>query len=153
MEVASELGHPAVAALEDDLLDIAKDAIHEDRVKQMVGFMVRVVLEEEGFIVDKSDVKIGSVPFFKGTRYKRPGWKRTYVYRWSDDPRELCLTRKKSTDSLPPAGKKGHWVYWSTFTTKIRAVIVFGVTQSEILEAIERDGFARHRQKRVLSVR
>src|SRR5271155_3682537 len=83
MEVASDLGSPAVAGIEERLLKEFGDKVLPDRVKQMIGHMVRQIMEHEGFVVDQNDVKMGSVPFSKGTRYKRPEWYTLHVFRSS----------------------------------------------------------------------
>src|ERR1700730_7296491 len=80
MEVASDLGSPAVAGIEEKLLEKFREKVLPDRTKQMIGHMVQKIMEDRGFVVDQSDVKIGSVPFSKGTRYKLPEWFPLHVF-------------------------------------------------------------------------
>lgn len=110
MEVASDLGQPAVAGIEEALLDEFGEDVLPDRVKQMIGHMVRQAMEREGFIVDQSDVKINSVPFSKGTRYRRPDWYPVHVFRSSANARDLCFTDTRAGEKLPssPSGDTGH---------------------------------------------
>jgi hypothetical protein len=150
MEVASDLGQPAVAGIEEALLEKFGDAVLADRTKQMIGHMVRQIMEREGFIVDQNDVKINSIPFSKGTRYRRPEWYPVHVFRNSHDPRDLCFTDTRLGEKLPspPAGAK--WRYWTSFSTTLRGAVAFGISPREVREEVKKHGFARKPHKRML---
>ena len=49
MEAATDLGHPALAAVEDPLLDNLGSVILEDRFKQLAGRMAKQIMERRGF--------------------------------------------------------------------------------------------------------
>lgn len=73
METATYLGRPAVEPLGPLLLNEFGDKVREHRVKQMIGHMVRQVVEARGYIVDRQGVRItrsGNL-FTSGTRYVR----------------------------------------------------------------------------------
>jgi hypothetical protein len=150
MEVASDLGRPAVAGIEEKLLKEFGDKVLPDRTKQMIGHMVRKIMEDEGFIVDQSDVKMGSVPFSKGTRYKRPDWFPLHVFYSTADPRQLCFTQSRTGDKLPPEPNGGKWRYRTTFSTTLRGVIAFSIEPSHVREQIKANGHHLHRQERLL---
>lgn len=150
MEVASDLGSPAVAGIEEKLLERFREQVLPDRVKQMIGHMVRKIMEDEGFIVDQSDVKMGSVPFSKGTRYKRPEWFPLHVFYSTDDPRQLCFSQSRAGDKLPFEPNGGKWRYRTTFSTTLRGAIAFGITPSYVREQVRANGFHMHRQERAV---
>jgi hypothetical protein len=150
MEVASDLGSPAVAGIEEKLLGKFGEKVLPDRIKQMIGHMVRKIMEDEGFVVDQSDVKMGSVPFSKGTRYKRPEWFPLHVFYSTTDPRQLCFTQSRAGDKLPPEPKGGKWRYRTTFSTTLRGVVAFGISPTVVRDEVKAKGYAMHRQERVL---
>lgn len=150
MEVASDLGSPAVAGIEEKLLEKFGAEVLPDRVKQMIGHMVRKIMEDEGFIVDQSDVKMGSVPFSKGTRYKRPEWFPLHVFYSTVDPRQLCFTQSRAGAKLPPEPNGGKWRYRTTFSTTLRGVIAFGIAPNAVREQVKATGYYLHRQERIL---
>ena len=86
LETASELGKPAVEGIEEQLLEEFREDVLADRVKQMVGHMVRQILEQRDWVLDQSDVKVQSVPFTKATRYRRPDWITFHAFRNTSDP-------------------------------------------------------------------
>src|SRR5438067_909278 len=71
LETASELSKPAVEGIEEPLLEAFGEDVLADRVKQMIGHMVRQILEHRGWALDQGDVKVQSVPFMKAARYRR----------------------------------------------------------------------------------
>lgn len=150
MEVASDLGQPAVAGIEEALLKKFDSAVLSDRIKQMIGHMVRQIMEREGFIVDQNDVKMNSVPFAKGTRYRRPDWYPVHVFRSDQDPRDLCFTDIRMPDRLPSVRGGAKWRYWTTFSTTLRGVIAFGISPREVREEVKKHGFVRRRLQRLL---
>jgi len=75
METASYLGRPAIEPLSPVLLQRFGPAIKRVRLKQMIGHMVRQILEVRGYSLDRSTVKItriGNV-FASGSRYVKSG--------------------------------------------------------------------------------
>ncbi len=73
MVTASYLGRPAVEPLSPALLQRFGPSIKRVRLKQMIGHMVRQVLEARGYRLDRSTVKITRVGnmFASGSRYVR----------------------------------------------------------------------------------
>ncbi len=71
MTTASYLGRPAVEPLSPALLQRFGPSIKRVRLKQMIGHMVRQVLEARGYRLDRSNVKIARVGnmFASGSRY------------------------------------------------------------------------------------
>ena len=72
MKTASKLKRPAVEGVAEELLEEFGDAVRVDRIKQMIGHMVRQILEAEGYQLSAShvSVRIGKL-FSKASRYKR----------------------------------------------------------------------------------
>jgi hypothetical protein len=150
MELASDLGHAAVAAIEEPLLERFGEVILEDRYKQMIGHMVRQVLEKKGYVIEQSNVTIASIPFSKGTRYKRPEWYRVYVFRNSADEKDICFSAVRTGAKLPRIGNN-KWRYSSSFATKLRAAIGFRIRDLNALgRELEEKGFKRVRLDRTL---
>lgn len=73
LEVASELRHPAVEGVAESLLERFGSDVRPDRVKQMVGHMVRQVLEARGFVLDAQNLRtrFGAGLFSRASRYRR----------------------------------------------------------------------------------
>lgn len=147
METASRLGRPAVEGIEDQLLQKFGELILEPRTKQMVGHMVRQILEERGWRLDQAEVKVHSVPFIKGARYKRSDAIELYVYRNSVDPRDVAVTATRSTVGLPDEGR---WIFYATIDSRLKAA-VFGLRNLDlVLTDIKDHGFHRARIERML---
>jgi hypothetical protein len=73
METASELGRPAVEALATRLVENFRDEVDDNRVKRMIGHMVRQVMDKD-FEIDGPNARVRTGNLFKrGTRYKRRG--------------------------------------------------------------------------------
>ena len=71
METATSLSRPAAESLSPYLFSKFGDRIKEDRIKQMTGHMIRQVLENRGYRVDRNNVRItraGNI-FSSATRY------------------------------------------------------------------------------------
>ena len=96
LETASQLSKPAVEGIEEQLLAEFREEVLADRVKQMVGHMVRQILEQRDWVLDQTDVKVQSVPFSKAARYRRPDWFTFHAFRNTSDPRDVV-------DHRPPA--------------------------------------------------
>jgi hypothetical protein len=72
MEAASFLKRPAVEPLASDLLKEFSSEILQDPYKQMIGHMVRQIMEANGHILVRRDVRIfGNVVFSTGACYGR----------------------------------------------------------------------------------
>src|SRR5260221_14330585 len=52
LETASELGKPAVEGIEEQLLEEFREEALADRNKQMIGHMVRQIMEQRGWILE-----------------------------------------------------------------------------------------------------
>ena len=100
LETASELSKPAVEGIEEQLLAEFREEVLADRVKQMVGHMVRQILEQRDWVLDQTDVKVQSVPFSKAARYRRSDWFTFHAFRNTSDPRDVAITdRRQNPDA------------------------------------------------------
>jgi hypothetical protein len=75
METASYLDKVAVAPLQPGLLaDFDPEFIRRDRIKQMIGRMVRQLMEHRGYVWAGKDFKVAQGKLFStGSKYKLPG--------------------------------------------------------------------------------
>ncbi len=142
METATDLGKPAVTGMEERLLDRFGEGVVDDRVKQMVGHMVRQVMEARGYRLERRDVFIGSALFSKGTRYSRPDWQRLHVFRNSRNPRELCFASSRVAANLPAPTNGGKWRFWASFATVLRGQIAYGIDVNEVRREVAAHGHA-----------
>ncbi len=72
-ETASELGRPAAQPLARPLLTCFGETAKEFRFRQLVGHMLRHVMEARGWILDQTEVRIPDGPLFtRAARYVRP---------------------------------------------------------------------------------
>ena len=150
MEVATDLGAPAVAGIAEALLRRFRGDVLDNRTKQMVGHMARQVMERRGFVVDQKEVKMNSVPFAKATRYRRTDTYQVHVFRNTSDGRDLCMTGTRTPQCLPNMGAGGRWRYWCSFRTKLQASVAFSEDLDELRGAIEKEGYRRIRLVRIL---
>lgn len=154
MDTATDLGNPAVAGIEEALLaefgDEFGDEILDDRVKQMIGHMVRQVMEAEGYEIEKQNVTIASAVFSKGTRYRRHDWQRLNVFRSSKNQRSLCFAGHRDADKLPAPNDGGQWKFWASFATTLRGHIVYGIDVRQVHEEVSDRGYALRDHKRML---
>ena len=148
LETASELGRPAVEGIEDQLLaEFHEDAL-VDRNKQMIGHMVRQIMEQRGWVLDQSEVKVQSVPFIKASRYKRPEWSTFHVFRNTSDPRDVVITDRRQGATLPTGAR---WTYYLTFAGPLKAAVAFGVRDlGQLAGDVRTNGYRRLRQERVV---
>ncbi len=150
MATATALGHPAVAGIESELLrDFGRDVL-DDRVKQMIGHMVRQIMEQRGFVIDQQKVKIDSIPFYAGTRYKaRDDWT-YYVWQSSGDPGQMALTADREGSRLPKL-KKEEWLSQKSFVGALRGTVAYGMKdESDVRRDLARQGFHEYRWVRML---
>jgi hypothetical protein len=147
LETASELGKPAVEGIEEQLLAEFREDVLADRVKQMVGHMVRQILEQRDWVLDQSDVKVQSVPFSKATRYRRPDWITFHAFRNSSDPRDVAITDRRQNAPLPADAR---WTYYATFASPLKAAVAFGVRDiRQLRQQVHAHGYHRVRIERV----
>ncbi|PZQ55676.1 MAG: hypothetical protein DI570_21790 [Phenylobacterium zucineum] len=148
LETASELSKTGVEGIEEPLLREFGEEVLAERVKQMVGHMIRQVLEHRGWVLDQGDVKIQSGAFTKASRYRRPDWVTLHAFRNSSDPRDVAITDRRQNPSLPSDGR---WTYYATFASPIKAAVAFGVRDlAKLREAIQARGFERIRVERMM---
>lgn len=70
MQTASDLSKPAVKALTRHLLDKFGDKVRKIRVKQMIGHMIRQIMEKNGYELEQRNVLVDDGLFYKASRYK-----------------------------------------------------------------------------------
>jgi hypothetical protein len=146
----SEADRPAVQGVEEALLEEFGREVCEDRVKQMIGHMVRQIMEARGWVIDQQNVSVFSVPFIKATRYRRLDRCRYFVFRHSSDPRNLCLVKDRHV-ALPQSTDGGEWRYWTTLSSPLRAAIVFDLLDlREVDREIDRRGYHQIKHRRAL---
>jgi hypothetical protein len=151
LETASELSKPAVEGIEEQLLAAFREDVLADRVKQMIGHMVRQILEQRDWVLDQTDVKVQSVPFSKAARYRRPHWITFHAFRNSSDPRDVVITDRRQNPQLPPDGR---WIYYATFASPLKAAVAFGVGDTQQLQQqVHSHGYQRVRIERMLRAR
>lgn len=72
MEIATKLRRPAVEAIGDELLDEFGEVVRGNRFKQMIGHMVRQIMEFRGFCLDVQRVPVRFCGLFStASRYTR----------------------------------------------------------------------------------
>lgn len=148
LETASELNKPAVEGIEEQLLAEFREDILADRVKQMVGHMVRQILEQQGWVLDQADVKVQSVPFSKAARYRRPDWVTFHAFRSTSDPRDVAITDRRQNAPLPADTR---WTYYATFASPLKAAVAFGVRDiRQLRQQVHTHGYQRVRIERML---
>lgn len=140
MKTASKLGRPAIEGIEELLLirfeqDITM--LKTDRCKQMIGHMIRQVMEVQGYVIAQQNVKLISALFLRATRYTEAG---SFIYHaYRSDDQMIALTRDK-TGSLLPGDKK--WTYRKSFQSGICARIGFGLKDEKLaISEIQRNGY------------
>lgn len=152
LETASNLGRPAAEALDEALLVEFGEAILDDRVKQMLGHMIRQVLERRGYVIDQQNVKVTSgAPFSRATRYKRRDNTTFHVFR-AGNGRQVALTARRDAGSiLPPPSGGDAWWYDRSFDGELRGRVAFGVPDwKQACEDVARQGFHLYHQERLL---
>lgn len=148
LETASELSKPAVEGIEEQLLAEFREDVLADRVKQMVGHMVRQILEQRDWVLDQTDVKVQSVPFSKAARYRRSDWFTFHAFRNSSDPRDVVITDRRQNPTLP-AGSR--WTFYATFASPLKAAVAFGVNDiKQLRQKVHSNGYHRVQVPRML---
>lgn len=73
-ETASELGRPAVQPLATPILERFGATAENQRFRQLVGHMLRHIMEARGWALDQTEVRIPGGPLFtRAARYRRVG--------------------------------------------------------------------------------
>ncbi len=148
LETASGLGKPAVEGIEEQLLEEFRGEVLAGRVKQMVGHMVRQILEQRGWVLDQVDVKLRSVPFTKAARYRRPDWITFHAFRNTGDPRDVAITDRRQNAPLPADTR---WTYYATFSSPLKAAVAFDIPDiRQLRQQIHTHGFQRVQVNRKL---
>ncbi|WP_376990142.1 hypothetical protein [Cupriavidus pinatubonensis] len=152
MSTASDLGRPAVEAVEEQLLKRFGAAVLEGRVKQMIGHMTKQIMEQDGYIHDGHDVKItGGAPFSRGSRYKRPDSRTYHVWKLATDPYAFVLTADDSGNALPEPEEGAEWTHWRRLEGDLRATVLLGIQDIALVRAdIASKGYHRHQRARML---
>ena len=71
LEGSVKLRRPAVEAIEEHLLEYAKDDVKNQHVRQLVGHMIRHLMDELGYELDQPEVRLpAGVLFTCGARYR-----------------------------------------------------------------------------------
>ncbi len=148
METASDLGQPALAPVEDILLEKMGASILQDRYKQCAGAMCRQVMERRGFIHDAYDIRLNSVPFYKSSRYRRADQTGVYLFKSSVDARDICLTDTRGGEKLPML-EQGRWIYVNRVTSRLKATIGYGFDLLTAVSMVKDAGFMRHKIQRI----
>ena len=148
LETASELSKPAVVGIEEQLLAEFREDVLANRVKQMVGHMVRQIMEQRDWVLDQTNVKVQSVPFSKATRYRRPDWFTFHAYRKANDPRDVVITDRRQNPTLPTGSR---WTFYATFASPLKAAVAFGIPDiKQLRQKVHLHGYHRVRIGRVL---
>lgn len=150
MVTATDLGHPAVEGIRDELVQSFGTAITVERNRQRIGHMTRQILEHHGFEIDQTEVKLNAFPFTKATRYRRRGGFTLHAFRSTADARDVCISDTRTSEGFPEM-RSGRWVYWSCITSRIQAAVGFGIDDVEAVQTrVVRDGYFRLRLPRIL---
>ncbi len=101
METAIDLGKPAVEAVAGRLVTEFGDDVRVDRVKQMIGHMVRQIMENKGYQLDAQNVKVlqDRRLFKKASRFRDGTAKTTQIgYVNRNNQRNLGTQGESGTD-------------------------------------------------------
>ena len=72
MKTATYLSKPALEPLQPSLLEQFAEEVKSDRIKQMLGKMVRQIMEAQGYALDQVGVRLKQHPLFlSAARYKK----------------------------------------------------------------------------------
>lgn len=93
METASYLERAAVEPLGPFLVEHFGPEIAEDRLKQLIGHMVRQIMEALGYELVQPGMRIAKGMFTTGARYQRPSEKRDRSMRITPEQRQAWLTK------------------------------------------------------------
>jgi hypothetical protein len=154
LDTATALDRPAVEAIEEPLLEKFGAKVLEDRIKQMIGHMVRQIMERRGYVIGVQNTKItNGAPFSRATKYRLPDDMVFHVFRSTTAARTLALTGDKAGARLPvdnplPGTK---WTYWKSFRGGLRGRIAFGLeNQKQARAEIAQNGYFIYEMPRLL---
>ena len=141
MRTASDLSRPAVEAIEEGLLEHFAESTLEDRTRQMIGHMVRQIMERHGYVIAQQNVKVTSGgPFSRATRYRRPDALLYHAHRSETVRESMALTLDRSGSALPK--EEGGWVYVQSFRGAVRGRFLVGLPdESKARHDIESQGY------------
>ena len=141
MRTASDLSRPAVEAVEEELLERFGESALEDRTRQMVGHMVRQIMERQGYVIAQQNVKVTSGgPFARATRYRRPDALLYHAHRSETVRDSMGLTLDRLGSALP--GGEGGWAYVQSFRGAVRGRFLVGLLdESKARRDIDRQGY------------
>jgi len=72
MKTATYLSKPALEPLQPTLLEQFGEEVKSDRIKQMLGKMVRQIMEAQGYALDQTGVRLKqNLLFLSAARYKK----------------------------------------------------------------------------------
>jgi len=97
METASFLERAAVEPLGPILLAEFGEPVAEDRHKQVIGHMVRQIMEHLGYELVQKGANIPKGMFSTGARYQQPDERRDRSMRITREQREAWLTKTANT--------------------------------------------------------
>ena len=143
METASDLGKPALAAVEEILLKEIGTVMLRKRFKQMAGRMVKQVLDRRGFERDAPPVRLNSVPFNRASRFRRRNRPSLYLFRSTSNFRKICLTDTRDGAKLP-APAEGRWNFVNTIDSPIKAQIGYGFDLRQAISTVSQKGYVVH---------
>jgi hypothetical protein len=90
LEGSVKLRRPAVEAIEDHLSEYASEDVKDQRVRQLVGHMIRHLMKELGYDVEQLDVRIpAGVLFTCGARYRPARRRRHGLSKCGPDDSEM----------------------------------------------------------------
>jgi hypothetical protein len=155
METATSLVRPAAEGVEEELLREFGNAVLDDRTKQMIGAMIKQVMQRRGYVIAVQNVKMASgAPFSRATRYKRPDDATFYLFRHPTEPRMFALTKDRSVQPPAVTGKGGNvhqWIFWKSFRGGLRGRIAFGLNDEAAAHTeIAKSGYYVYEMERVL---
>lgn len=107
MELATEFGKTAAEAVSKPLLDKFGSDVEVNRVKQMIGHMIRQIMENRGFEMSFQNVKVDIKRLFtKASRYKDGSTKTTKIDYINKNNQKNCgTTGIEGTDHMQRAYK------------------------------------------------
>ncbi len=93
MELATEFGKTAAEAVSKPLVDKFGNDVRVSRVKQMIGHMIRQVMEARGYEMNSQNVKVHIKRLFsKASKYKDGSTKTTKIGYINKNNQENCGT-------------------------------------------------------------
>jgi hypothetical protein len=150
MQLASNLGHPALAGVAPDLLCEMRDVYlgpvkRRNRFNQLAGVMTKQIMEADGYDFRSPDAPLSGAPFSSAAKYRNRNAVHFRVYRSSINPRFVAVTLEGSAEKLP-AIDGAPWKFWKTVVgtmneNALELIVAAGLQDvPEALAALKRDG-------------